>query len=93
MQRIKRLLSGSKFNGVIDVSLKNRRNVVMATTRIINPEIDSGKRAAVLNDKKNQVIIGFENVADISSKTYYDGSEDYSIEYEDGVVLYVTFKM
>lgn len=89
---IKQLLDNGQFKGVVDISLQSKKNVSMSTTRIINPKIRSAEVGAELIDQRNRAMIGYKNIDEITSRTYYDGSENYYIVYADGLVMSVTFK-
>ena len=72
--------------------LLDKKNVSMSTTRIINPKIRSAEVGAELMDRRSRAMIGYKDIDEITSRTYYDGSESYYIVYADGLVMSVTFK-
>ena len=92
LKTLKELLTAGKYQGKVDVAISTHNSPIMSRTRLVNPQIEAGKKFATLKTRGDtaRAVISFEGVESISTQTYYDGI-GYFINYNGGNRLTAIF--
>lgn len=92
MKDLQATLSTGTYSGKVDVSFQTTLSTVMVRSRIVNPQITLSESLASLQNrnKTTRADISFRDIKSITPRTFYDG-KCYCIEYDNGLLMTVTF--